>query len=74
MKKENKNMKSKLEVEITNIDVSEFYYSFNYKITQDGSVSVGEVSDDYSNGDTPKKWKKSLENGLAVRFAIEQYL
>lgn len=64
-------IKSKIDVEISNIEVDEQYYSFEYIVKQDGIViDEGEYSDDYENGDTPTEWKKQLEDGYAVQQVI----
>lgn len=64
-------LKAQIEVEISNIDVDERYYTFNYKVTLNGKLKdKGEINDDYENGDTPKQWQKTLEQGEAVNLAI----
>lgn len=66
-------MKTIIEVEISNIEVDERYFSFDYKITLNGKATKGCYESDYENGDTPKQWKKFLENGYAVKLALEDY-
>ncbi len=71
MATEKKTFLSKIEVEISNIEVDERYYTFNYRVTLNGKLKdKGEINDDYENGDTPKQWKKTLEQGEAVNLAI----
>lgn len=66
-----KTIKSIIEVEISNIEVDEQYYSFEYSVKQDGKeIDSGEYSDDYQNGDTPSQWKKELEKGYAIQQVI----
>ncbi len=67
-------MKAIIEVEITNIEVDEEYYSFNYQFTFNGVKSeIEEYSGDYENGSSPKEWKKELEDGYALQVALEHF-
>lgn len=66
-----KTIKSVIEVEVSDIEVDEQYYSFQYTVKQDGKkIDSGEYNDDYENGDTPSQWKKTLEKGYAIRQVV----
>jgi hypothetical protein len=63
-----------LQVEIGEIEVSQYYYSFEYKILVDGKLKLkGEINDDYGNGLTPKQWKERLQKGGALEQVLERY-
>ena len=67
-------METIIKVEISNIEVDERYYSFDYVITVNGKKRKKEKYDsDYENGDTPKQWKKYLEKGYAVECALQDF-
>ncbi len=58
-------------VEISNIDVSKEYYSFDYKIH--GAVAgSGSYESDYENGNTPDEQYEWLLDGGAVNLALLQ--
>lgn len=64
-------MKTIIEVEISNIDIDDRYYTFYYRITVNGKLKKkGEINDDYENGDTPAQFRKYLEKGGALDLAI----
>lgn len=63
--------KTIIEVEIGEIEVDERYHTIPYKVFVNGKLKdKGEINDDYENGDTPKQWKKRLENGIALDHVI----
>jgi hypothetical protein len=68
-------MKTIIEVEIENIEVDNGYYSFDYTITVDGKRKEKEIySSDYDEGVWKEKaFKKTLEEGEAVRLALENF-
>lgn len=63
----NMEKKYKIDVEISNIEVDERYYTFNYKVYINGKLKKkGERNSDYENGDSPKEWKIRLKAGIAL--------
>lgn len=68
-------MKTKIEVEIFKVKTDEYYYSFEYKIWVNGEFKTeGKYDGDHSSGKDHKKWRSELQNGYAVKYAIEQSL
>lgn len=68
-------MKTKIEVEIFKVKTDEYYYSFEYRIWVNGELKAEDKYDgDHSWGKDHKKWKNELQNGYAVKYAIEQSL
>ena len=66
-------MKYNLEVEIKNIEVCEYYYSFKYKVFLDGKVKwKGDYENDWGNGMTIKEFKELLEDGEALKIVFEE--
>jgi len=66
-------MKTNIEVEITNIEVDDFYYTFNYKVTVDGKLKgEGEYNNDHAWIDDKEGFIGLLEEGYAVGLALEQ--
>lgn len=68
-------MKKVIEVEITDIDVTKEYYSFEYTIKCEGFIDAeGSYEGDYCNGMTPKEWKECLLEGEALKLVIQAEL
>jgi hypothetical protein len=68
-------MKTTIEVEITNLEADENYYSFKYSITVDGEhKGDGEYESDHAWQNDIEGLKKMLEDGEAVKLALEQEL
>lgn len=68
-------MKTKIEVEIFKVKTDEYYYSFEYKIFVNSELKAeGKYDGDHSWGKDHKGWRKQLQNGYAVKYAIEQSL
>lgn len=66
-------MKTTIEVEITNLEADENYYSFEYSITVNGKhKGSGEYDSDHSWGNDIKGLKKMLKEGEAAKLALEQ--
>jgi hypothetical protein len=64
-----------LETEISNIEVDDRYYSFDYVVIKNGKRGKKqEYSNDYENGDTPEEFKKYLEEGGALNIIYEEYI
>lgn len=65
-------MKITYEVEITDINIDDFYYDFQYKVWKNGEL-IGE--DEYQNDhvwrDDKEAFKKMLEEGYASQLALE---
>ena len=64
-------------IEIGEIEVDKEYFSYEYEVTiarSNGKTKVqkGEINDDYENGDTPKQWKKTLEDGHAAQLVLNE--
>lgn len=68
-------MKTKIEVEIFNVKTDNHYYSFEYKIWINGKLSANDKYDsDHSWGEDHKELRKKLQDGEAVKYALEQSL
>ena len=68
-------MKATFEIEISNVEVDDEYYTFNYAIKKDGVLlEEGEINDDYQNGMTPADWKEFIEAGWGADKALMQVL
>ena len=68
-------MKTTIEVEITNLEADEYYYSFEYSITVNGKhKGSGEYESDHAWQDDLKGLKKMLKDGEAAKLALEQEL
>ncbi len=66
-------MTTLIEVAIANIEVDNYYYSFDYAITIDGEIECeGEYQSDHAWQDDIKGFKKMLKDNGAVRLALEQ--
>lgn len=66
-------MKTIIEVEILNLSVDQYYYSFDYVITIDGEEKQRDRYDsDHCWQNDLKNFKAHLENGEAVKLALEQ--
>jgi len=66
-------MKTVFEVETTNINVDDTYFSFNYKILRNGKeVNNDEYSSDHSWSNDKKTFKQLLKNSYAAELALEQ--
>ena len=66
--------KEKIEVEISNIDVTDRYYSFNYKVFRnDKLVKEDYYENDHSWADDLKGWKKTLKDGHALGIVLTNY-
>lgn len=61
----------KLEIEISNIEVEDGYYSFDYVYTLNGKKKKKSYDSGYE-GWTEKEWKNELEKGEAVNIALQQ--
>lgn len=67
-------MKYTVEVKIKEIDVDEDYFSIDYEITINGKLHKTDVYEsDWGNGDSVKRWKQRLENGLALEYALQDF-
>lgn len=64
-------IKEVIEVEITNIQADERYYSFNWKVKRNGKVFEKDwYESDYENGNTPEQMVKDLKDGYAVELVL----
>ena len=67
-------MKTKIVVEILNIIVDSRYFSFEYKIwVNDELKGQRDYSDSHRWADDLDGWRKELENGVAMEYAIIQH-
>jgi hypothetical protein len=58
-------------VEITNVSVTDRYFSFDYCVSAGKHIlDEGTYENDYENGQTREEWKKVLEDGYAADIAI----
>lgn len=65
-------MKKKIEIEVSNIDVDDFYYSFDYVVLVDGIEYKKETYEsDHVWRDDKDGFKKVLRNGVAFQTIIE---
>lgn len=65
----------KLEIVVKEVDVTEDWYEIYYIYRINGKKWIDDLTDgDYENGDTPKQWKKTLEDGLAMQYALEKVI
>jgi len=68
-------MKTTIEVEITNLEADEYYYSFKYSITVNGKhKGSGEYESDHAWENNIKGLKKMLKDGEAAKLALEHEL
>ena len=65
----NKNTLS-LNIEIKKIDVDDRYFTIKYKYILDGKQKIGEIHEDYEGWEN-KEWKEILEEGEALRCALQ---
>ncbi len=63
-------MKEIIEIEVTNIEVDDGYYSFDYSVTRNGKKRKDRYDGDFDS-QTPAQWKKILEKGEAVNLILE---
>jgi len=64
-------MKTSIEIEITNIKVDSYFYSFEYEVAIMNKVrSTGSRRGDHGWHDDPDKFKKILEDGEAVEILL----
>lgn len=62
-----------IEVKIEEINVTKDWYEIHFKYSLNGELWKHDLYDgDYENGNTPKQWKKILESGLALKYAMEK--
>ena len=67
--------KTNIEVEISNIEVDDDYYNFNYKVTVNGKVTAEEeYQSDHAWGDDKESFMDMLVDGEAVTLALENGL
>ena len=70
--KDNKEIVAHIKVVVTNIEVDDKYYSFDYRVWKDGEVVKStRYSNDHSRRDDKEEFKKDLENGYAIKCALE---
>lgn len=63
------------EVQIKNIKVDDYYYSFDYKVIRNNEeINSDHYDSDHSWQDNKKGFKELLEKGYAVNLALEQTL
>jgi len=68
-------MKTTIEVEITNLEADEHYYSFEYSVTINGKYKGGgEYDSDHDWQNDIKGLKEMLKDGEAAKLALEQEL
>lgn len=68
-------IRAKIEIEITNIQVDEFYYSFDYDVLKDGEYLLnGEYQSDHVWGDDRQGFKEVLEEGEALNLVMQQII
>jgi hypothetical protein len=68
-------MKTIIEVEITNIEIDDFYFSFDYVIKINSKeYKQGQYESDHAWADDKKAFKKLLKDGDAVKLALEDAL
>lgn len=68
-------MKTIIEVDITNLEADEHFYSFKYNITVNGKYKgSGEYESDHAWQDDIEGLKKMLKDGEAAKLALEQKL
>jgi hypothetical protein len=61
-----------LRVEVLKVEVEDGYYTIYYQWRKDGGKwKKEEINDDFENGDSDKEWKKRLENGIALEYALK---
>jgi hypothetical protein len=66
-----KKLKTKIEIEVSDIKVGEKYFSFRYLIARDGKLKKKKYESDYSCR-TAEEFKKVLEDGYALQLALEE--
>jgi hypothetical protein len=67
-------MKTNLEVEILNIEIDDFYYSFKYRIKRNGKLVMhGAYENDHVYKNNQEELKKSLKEDGAVKDALMHY-
>ena len=63
--------KATWEVEVWNIEVDDFYYSFEYRVSKDGkTIREDTYESDHAWMNRKKEWKETLENGYALETAL----
>lgn len=68
-------MKTKIEVDITNLEIDEYNYSFDYTVTMNGKYLGSDTYEsDHSWKNDLKGLKEMLMEGEAVKLALEQEL
>lgn len=66
-------MRTIIEVEVTNISVDDYYFSFNYKVIENGKLKKqGEYQSDHAWADDVKSFKALLKSSEAVKLALEE--
>jgi len=66
--------KTKIEVEISAIEVDDSYYSFDYKIYRDGNLVMEETYEsDHAWRDDKEGFKKTLKENSALSLVLEEY-
>ena len=66
-----KKLKTKIEIEVSDIKVGEKYFSFRYLIAKDGKTKKKKYDNDYDS-QTAEEFKKVLEGGWALQLALEE--
>ena len=65
-------MELDIKIKITNLEVGDEYYSFDYEIRGKNFIDAeGSYEGDYSNGMSAKEWREVLEEGEAYKLALE---
>lgn len=68
-----KKLKLKVEVEVSNFESEDGYYSFDYVYSIDGKIKKKQKHEsDFENEMTDKEWIKYLEDGHALEIAMEE--
>ena len=65
-------MKVKYEVEIDNVNVDLYYYSFEYRLYKDDSlIKEGIYDSDHGWQSSIQDYKEMLENGYAAKIILQ---
>jgi len=64
-------MKYKIEVEIKNIEVEGFIYSFDYIVTIDGKEVESDTYENDHSWDEPAQFEEELKKGYALELVLE---
>lgn len=64
-------MKYTLTIDISNVEVSEGYYSFDYSWKLGAKKGKAHYESDYDNGMSEKQWKNALVKRYALEMALE---